>query len=425
MASSEGESATLGVLASLGFVGLICVLGATMLGAGMRWDPGGTLRAAAAGAVSSFLFATVGGVAIAYVVSPFIRQWVRLSVFIAFFSLLAVALAFDRISAWLRRHRGGRLASALLLGGLGALGLLDQTSSELIPPYRALATHYDSDRAFVGSIERRLPPGGEVLQLPYMPWPEPGFVNRMTSFAPVRGYLSASGLRWSYGAMRGRPADWQSQLAGEPPAVVVAAAASAGFDGIYVDRLGYGGASGPSLERALRRLLGVQALVSADRRLAFFDIRPYARRLLRVTPPARIQALREATLRPVRLEPGEGATLPPPPDFPITGAGIHGPVRIRGGGELVAVAPSGPPRMAVFTASVSSRGTAAPVNIRLPGGAVTRFAVGPRPLPICAVLRVGVRSPIRFEAAGLEVLRIDGARLTDVAYAPFGGATCG
>ena len=99
--------------------------------------------------------------------------------------------------------------------------------------------------------------------------------------------------------MKGRPADWQSQLATTPVAQQVPAAAAAGFSGIVIDRFGYGD-GGASVESQLRGLLGESPVVSADGRLSFFDLRPYALHLRSSWPPGRLAALRTDTLQPIR-----------------------------------------------------------------------------------------------------------------------------
>lgn len=420
-ASSEGESATLGLIATAGFALSILVLVAVVLGRGRdaRWDPGGRLTAVAAGAASSFVLATVGGRAIAHV-SPDIRQWTRASVFIGFFSLAAVALVLDRVAVRLRRRRqGGGVLAAVLVSAIGVVAFLDQTSSEFIPPYRELAYHYDSDQAFVGAVERRLPAGSAVFQLPYMPWPEPGFVNRMTSFTPARGYLHSSALRWSYGAMRGRAADWQAQLVAYPATVLAPAAVAAGFDGIYIDHLGYKGTSAQRLEASLTRLLGVRPLVSRDGRFSFFDARGYAARLRSTIGPGRWLALREAVLHPVWLEAGAGTRSPPPPDFPISGVGIHGPVWIRGTGLLETVGPLGHARPVLFSARLSSADSGDPTTMVFPDGSRLRLVVGGRPVTVCRRLTVDRDSRIAVETATGGTVRLDGARLIDSSFLPF------
>ena len=218
--------------------------------------------------------------------------------------------------------------------------------------------------------------------------------------------------------MRGRPADWQSQLAGDPPAVLAAAAAAAGFDGIYINRVGYADSTAFGLEATLTRLLRTRPIVSKDGRLSFFDARLYAKRLMATIRPPRLTALRNATLYPVRLDAGAGAQTPPSRDFPISGVGIHGAVRIRQRGELEARNPSAEERAVIFEAQLSIAGTARPTTLRFPGARPLRLVVGRRPVPVCRLLHIRRDAAIRFKLARPATLHIDGARLTDLAYEP-------
>jgi phosphoglycerol transferase len=219
--------------------------------------------------------------------------------------------------------------------------------------------------------------------------------------------------------MRGRAADWQAQLVGYPATVTAPAAVAAGFDGIYIDRLGYRRASAQRLEAALARLLGARPLVSRDGRLAFFDARPYAARLRAGLGPRRWTALREATLYPVWLDAGAG-TSSPQRDFPISGAGIHGPVRIRRTGVLEAVDPSRENRTVLFTATLSTatRGPGA-TTIQFPDGSRLSLVISRRPVAVCRRLRVGRTERIVVENARGSTMRLGGARLIDASFQPF------
>jgi phosphoglycerol transferase len=82
-------------------------------------------------------------------------------------------------------------------------------------------------------------------------------------------------LRWSYGAVKGRPsADWQADLADEPTEVMLDTVVNKGFDGIYIDRFGYPDRAA-ELEGELSDLLGVEPLVSPDGRRSFFSLSSY------------------------------------------------------------------------------------------------------------------------------------------------------
>src|SRR3712207_7344477 len=63
-----------------------------------------------AAALTAFLVGTTGGVSaiLAWVVSPQIRGWNRLSIFIAFFALAAVALLLDALGRRSEERRVGK-----------------------------------------------------------------------------------------------------------------------------------------------------------------------------------------------------------------------------------------------------------------------------------------------------------------------------
>ena len=100
--------------------------------------------------------------------------------------------------------------------------------------------------------------------------------------------------------MKGRPADWPGQLAGQPLPFVVASAVAAGFDGLWVDPAGFEPAKARRVLSALRSLLAQAPLVSPDRDLDFFDLRRYRMRLARTHSVGQLRLLRDRTLHPLR-----------------------------------------------------------------------------------------------------------------------------
>jgi phosphoglycerol transferase len=234
---TEARSATLGVVASLGLVWLIAVALAACAGVGRRYELG--LHAGlAALTVTAVLVATTGGLStFIAVIWPQIRAWNRLSVFIAFFSLVAVAL----LLGWLER-RLRRPVFAGLLALVLAVGVYDQTTKAYVPPYDAVEAAWRGDVTAIAALDDGLPPGARVLQVPYEPFPEPA-ASPVGIYEPAKPYLHSDDLRWSWGAMRGRPEDWAATIAGKPAADVVPAARGEGFAGILLDRVALGGAA--------------------------------------------------------------------------------------------------------------------------------------------------------------------------------------
>ena len=252
----DANAASLGVVGTVGFLGLLVVVIGALVGRRARES----VVALAILALTAFLVATAGGFGtLIGVVFAQIRAWNRLSIFIAFFALAAVALGLS----WLGRRVRPAVFAAVLVG-VFAVGVADQTSDAFIPPYETLRGQWRNDAAFFSSLESRLARGAAVVNLPYEPFPEPA-AGRQAVYEPVKAYIHTDSLRWSYGAMRGRPEDWAAANATRPAAELVPAAREAGFAAILVDRLGYGD-DGAAAEADLRGALGVEPERSPDGR---------------------------------------------------------------------------------------------------------------------------------------------------------------
>jgi hypothetical protein len=362
----ESCNETLGTVGTVGFVllGLVALVAVADAPAGGR-EGGWTrrYRPAALGAVLAVALGTTGGgsALIAFLVTPDLRAWNRISLFIAFFSLLAVGLLLERARTRLRGGvAGGLVAVVLIVGGL------DETSNFFLVNYTVAGHAYRSDLAFGRAVEGLLPRGSSILELPYVPFPEgyhipgaapPSFFA--TSYELLRPYLSTDGLRWSFGAIKGRPTDWEGALAAKRLDVVVGAAAASGFQAIYVDPRGYDAATGHRVVTGLTGLLGSAPLVSERHDAFLWDARPYLRRLRRALTPAVLARAATATLHPLETSCG------PTPS------------------ELVLTNPGRTPRPAALSASVVPRlGGRVGLTVTFPDGTVVRRTAGPAPLTL-------------------------------------------
>jgi phosphoglycerol transferase len=265
----EKQGATLGAVGSAGFLFLIALLLCRT-----RARQGEIVPGLAALNIAAVLLSTIGGFGslFALFVSPSIRCYNRISIFIALFALMAVAILADRALAWWR-DRGGRLGQfQLALAGLAIFGLIDEIGRGHTPDYAAIKAQFDSDREFAQRIEDQLPPESMVYQFPYFPFPESPPLNQLGDYELLRPYLHSRALRFSYGAMRGRATDhWQSELAGAPLREQVAQLIERGFRGIAIDRAGYADHAA-EVERELGELLNRAPQTSGDQRLAFFAL---------------------------------------------------------------------------------------------------------------------------------------------------------
>jgi phosphoglycerol transferase len=259
------------------------------------------LDGVAACTAAAVLLATVGGFGslFAYLTTPYIRGYNRMTVYLGFFALCGLAGLLQR--AWQRfgTTLPRRAAFGVFLAALLAVGLLDQVSPAFVPPYAWWQRDYREDEDFARRIEAVVPAGALVYQLPYMPFPEVGTRQGLVDYDLFRPYLHAHGLRWSYGAMKGRPADdWQHDLEARPLAERLSLLALADCGGVYVDRAGYAD-RGAAVEADLGRLLGVPPLVSSSGRFAFFDVAAHSRAVREQGTADEWRARRDRLLHPL------------------------------------------------------------------------------------------------------------------------------
>src|SRR2546425_3209315 len=279
---NENRNATLGVVGSIGFL--------TLLGWLLFWKPaawakeeGDETRSLLSHLsllnIGGVLLATVGGFAslFALLISPQMRSYNRVSVYLAFFSLFAVVLLLEE---FFRRRASSGGAWTIFRASLGLillLGILDQTGNGVyfVPHYAAFRSENASDADFVRRIEAMMPGGAMIFQLPYVEFPENPPVNLMQDYEHFRPYLHSKNLRWSYGAIRGRENDrWQNLTANLPLDQFLETISLAGFSGVYVDRKGYPD-NGSEMEAKLANLLDTKPLVSANGQMVFFNMGKY------------------------------------------------------------------------------------------------------------------------------------------------------
>ncbi|WP_460106608.1 DUF7024 domain-containing protein [Pseudomonas sp. S3_E04] len=227
----------------------------------------------AASTLVLFLFATTGGLGalFSYAISPSIRGWNRASIFIAFGCVLAFFLSLqlflEKFSSKIHVH--SLLAAAIAL----TVGMYDQT----VPPCKECRTPqklaYENDKNFVNDIERSLPEGAAIYQLPYIAFPETPPLNRLSAYQLAAGFIHSKNLHWSFGGMKGRDGDmYYRSLANEPIEKQLEVIKRLGFNGIYIDRRGYAD-NANELITNLTTLLGSPPLLnSSNGELAFFKL---------------------------------------------------------------------------------------------------------------------------------------------------------
>lgn len=269
---------SLGVIGSAGFVILLFWL----LAAPFRRPPSladETPSKLSVLGATCFLLATVGGVGeiVAYLGFPAIRAYDRMTPYIAFLSLAAMAWLADTAATRIRDGRllpgvGRAAVIAVCFGAVLFTGLYDQTTPATMPRYAEIGPSFESDRTFVAALEAELPDGAMVFQLPYVAFPEAASVEGTGVYDPFRMYLHSATLHWSAGAFRGREdAAWQEEAASLDAPEMLDALTAEGFEGLVIDRDGYAD-GGAALEAQLATELGDGVLESPDGRFAFYTL---------------------------------------------------------------------------------------------------------------------------------------------------------
>lgn len=215
---------------------------------------------------------TVGGLNVLFstLISPMIRGWDRISIFIAFFSIAAFIIALDQS---LKSKKTNPLAAGALALFIMIFGVIDQTAS---PTYNKSLTSKDrflQDQKFISSIEELMPKGSAIYQLPYIPFPEEANLVNLGTYDLLVGFLNSKNLHWSSGGMRGREADlFYRSLSKKTIAEQLEKIKGMGFAGIYIDKRGYQD-SGQAVVEEITRLVGPAARGREDGAIVFFALK--------------------------------------------------------------------------------------------------------------------------------------------------------
>lgn len=288
------RNVALGLVGSAGLVAMLIGAGQQLLSG----RSGGRARPLAVLTAWMMLIASVGGVATIGGVLGFtyLRAWSRSVVVIGFCALVVVGYGLD----WFG-DRFGKRPKVLMAAFVATLGLLDVSPSGLQEGPAQIAEAWDSDHEFVQGAERMFGSGSAVFQLPIVEFPESSPLHQMSDYDHLRGYLHSDGLRWSYGGVKGRAADWQKRLVGLDLDQQAIAVAEAGFEALWIDLDGF-----PEGAVIQSEVLDPAVLESADGSLILFDLRPLSR--LRLAELGAIEISRRASqlLEPVTVNLGPG-----------------------------------------------------------------------------------------------------------------------
>ena len=128
----------------------------------------------------SILYATTGGFSVLFAlfINPQIRSHNRISIFIAFFVILAIE---SFLQYFIPKGKLNGKISAMTLASLFVFSIYDQTTPHTSISQLQNKLNHESDASFVHQIET-LYPQSKILQLPYMSFPE-------RTYEHLRGFI--------------------------------------------------------------------------------------------------------------------------------------------------------------------------------------------------------------------------------------------
>ncbi|SDP04801.1 hypothetical protein SAMN04515671_2789 [Nakamurella panacisegetis] len=286
-----GERTALGTMAAIGFLLLLGAIFVVLLRRNRpaEVDPEAARRRQTFGFLSAltwfaFLAGSVGGFGtLISFLTPSIRGWNRISIFIALMALAGLGLVVEGAVHRYRARpatatphaarrwfaRAGRSLPAVATVIL-VLGVADQS---LLSAHVYNSDTYASDDQFVRTLQTMIPSGSMVFQDPYVAFPEGGRIGvSSVDSDSLRPWLHSTTLRWSGGGIKGRPqTNWPAAVVKQPVATMVRNLAIAGFVGILVDR-DMTADNGSALEAKLQSQLGAPLLVSTNQEWAYYSL---------------------------------------------------------------------------------------------------------------------------------------------------------
>jgi phosphoglycerol transferase len=239
-----------------------------------------------------FLFGTIGGLGslFALFISPSIRAWNRISIFISFATIaiffITLQLMAEKYWRFNPKMKMMLMPSILLIVGAG--GILDQTTSACKECNENTKNAFLIERNFIENIERAIPKGSAVYQLPYIKFPEAPPLNNLREYDHLQGFAHSKDLLWNSGGMKGREGDiFYKQLSLEAIEAQIDIIQKMGFSGIYIDKRGYKDGAQDLLSR-LTSLLGEPSVTRGDGLIVFYKIKPSTGPIKSPTTPIEI-----------------------------------------------------------------------------------------------------------------------------------------
>ncbi|MFT5875564.1 MAG: hypothetical protein ACI8WT_004557 [Clostridium sp.] len=231
--------------------------------------------------IGALLLSSIGG--FSFLISEFIlssvRAYNRISVFIAFFSVLALCI----VSSMLIEYSNKIIYKRIIIVCIGFIGFISiifngATNSCLTTKnIYGYAKNNEYIYDFIKEIEGQVSENAMIYEMPYYKFPESPPQNGMSDYSLSLPYVySNNNLRWSYGLYKGTFGDlWHRATAQLPMQDRIMKLSDVGFEGIYIDSAAYLPTEMQNLLQELNNILEIKPIIGSDNRMYFYSMKKY------------------------------------------------------------------------------------------------------------------------------------------------------
>lgn len=217
--------------------------------------------------LAAVLIGTIGGfgAVFAFFISPSIRGYNRISIFIFGFSLLCIGYLLTKLRKKIQRY-----IYIILIFVITLIGIWDQTSNQF--KFSQPVENFKADQDFFSKLES-IAGDSAIYQLPVVDFPDIISYSKMGEYEQLRGYLYTQKTKWSYGNIFGRyPNAWlQNRSFTNSTSTFLSEIQSVGFRYIYLNKDGYID-SGKEMMARLESNLGRPILESLNGKYVIYDL---------------------------------------------------------------------------------------------------------------------------------------------------------
>lgn len=221
--------------------------------------------------IFSVLLATMGGFGVLfnYYFIPIIRAYNRISIYIAYMSILAFCIFIDKY------FKKKNFIFYIVFTVIFIFSLYDQILNNTTYNEDKIKK-YALDKEFIESIEKIMPKNSSVYQFPNVGFYGffSGKMHPGSYYRNLIGYIFSKDLRWSYGLEGTRKEmEWYKMVNKMNAIDLLNEISFAGFDGLYIDKYLYGDEDYINqLENDLINILGEPAVSAENGNLLFFSL---------------------------------------------------------------------------------------------------------------------------------------------------------